>query len=179
MSTDFTENIERFDAALKRKDVFEPLQGIKSYNSELINSQVVRFFQRGGVAFSKAMIQNYVHAGALPPPKDGRIYLRYHLACLAVIDDLKKAFNLEEITQAIRDFPEEESLFRFYGELCLEAAQAWQTAMDELMNKIAAQIEAWVPEGVDPQAAFDQLALLTLMAQGSAIKQTVDRIEGS
>ena len=78
----------------------DPLRNIYSYNEEMTISQVVRFFERQGISYSKPMIQSYVRQGVLPPPRNKRSYTRAHLVLLVMIDRFKKAFTFEEMKRA-------------------------------------------------------------------------------
>lgn len=75
----------------------DPLKDIHNYSGGMTISQVVRFFERQGMPFTKTMIQNYVRIGLLPPPEEKRLYGRGHLTMLALIHSLKPVFSLEEI----------------------------------------------------------------------------------
>ena len=75
----------------------DPLRNILSYNGEMTISQVVRFFDRQGLAFTKTMIQSFVRIGVLPPPRNKRIYTRAHLVLLVLIEEMKGAFNFDEL----------------------------------------------------------------------------------
>ncbi|MCL2351109.1 MAG: DUF1836 domain-containing protein, partial [Firmicutes bacterium] len=81
----------------EKKPLPDPLRGIRDYNDELTISQVIRYFGRQGVFFTKPMIQNYVRAGLLPLPREKRYYTRVHMVLLALIESLKKGFSQEEI----------------------------------------------------------------------------------
>ncbi|MDR1558655.1 MAG: DUF1836 domain-containing protein [Clostridiales bacterium] len=65
------------------------LRDVMSYNDSMKISQVIKFFERQGVLFTKSMIQHYVKTGVLPPPEDKRRYTRSHLLMLAILDQLK------------------------------------------------------------------------------------------
>jgi len=75
----------------------DPLRNIRSYNDEMTISQVIRYFERQGVFFTKPMIQGYVRAGLLPPLKERHYYTRAHMVLLAMIESLKRGFSSEEI----------------------------------------------------------------------------------
>jgi DNA-binding transcriptional MerR regulator len=73
---------------------------LRGYNDEMTISQVVKFFERHGIFFTKTMIQNYVRVEVLPPPADKRYYTKKHLLFLYMIDGLKNVYSLEEIKKA-------------------------------------------------------------------------------
>jgi len=70
---------------------------IKNYSKTMTISQVVVFFDRIDIHFTKTMIQNYVRIGLLPPPSDKRHYGHGHLHLLWLIHFFKENFSLEEI----------------------------------------------------------------------------------
>ncbi len=83
--------------------VYNPLDGIESYNSLLTISQVVKYFKNHNIHFTKTMIQNYVRIELLPPPINNRFYIREHLQMLVIIDFLKGVASLDEIKSIFYD----------------------------------------------------------------------------
>jgi len=81
--------------------MIDPLSDINQYGKNLTIAQAVKFFEKKGLKISRAMIQNYIRDGLLPPPAGKRIYTRGHLAALVVIDRLKTVFEMNEIKAAI------------------------------------------------------------------------------
>ena len=73
------------------------LAGLGSYSDKISLSQVVLFFGRLGVTFTKTMIQNYVRVGLLPPLIEKRYYGKKHIVFLALISSLKDIYSLDEI----------------------------------------------------------------------------------
>ena len=76
--------------------MYDPLKDLHNYSSEMTISQVIKFFERKGIAFTKTMIQNYVRVGAIDPP-DGRVYSERHIKALVMIDLLKQVYSLDEV----------------------------------------------------------------------------------
>ena len=73
------------------------LAGLHRFASEMTISQMVVFFGRQDVRFTKTMIQNYVRIGLLPPPVSKRFYHFGHLALLTIIDACKDVLSLDEM----------------------------------------------------------------------------------
>ena len=78
------------------------LANIDNYNSEMSISQVMRFFERFNMVFTKTMIQNYVRVGVIPTPVRGRYYVKSHLILLAMVYELKEIYSLPEIGDFFR-----------------------------------------------------------------------------
>jgi DNA-binding transcriptional MerR regulator len=87
----------------------DPLIDIWQFSPTLTISQVLTFFERKGMALTRAMVQNYIRLGLLPPP-NGRIYTHKHLAALVLIDKLKSCFGMDEIRDTLRPLMDDEGL---------------------------------------------------------------------
>ena len=92
--------------------MIDPLKDLHNYSSEMTISQVIKFFQRKGIDFTKTMIQNYVRVGAIDPP-DGRVYRERHIKALAMIELLKPVYSLDEIKFVFKTMDVTESYDRF------------------------------------------------------------------
>ncbi len=79
-----------------------PLKNADSFSDVMSISQVVKFFERQGVFFTKTMIQNYVRTGVLAAPLGKRRYTKCHLALLVMIERLKDVFTLDELRAVLR-----------------------------------------------------------------------------
>ena len=79
-----------------QSDIVDPLNDLHNYSHEMTISQVIKFFQRKGIDFTKTMIQNYVRVGAIDPP-DGRVYRERHMKALVMVELLKPVYSLDEI----------------------------------------------------------------------------------
>lgn len=71
-------------------------KNLNNYADKFSLSQVINFFERHGIKFTKTMIQNYVRVGVLPPLA-GRYYGKNHLVFLAWTNTLKSSLGLREI----------------------------------------------------------------------------------
>ncbi|MHC1746921.1 MAG: DUF1836 domain-containing protein [Cellulosilyticaceae bacterium] len=71
-------------------------------NEEMTISQVIKFFGRYDMYFTKTMIQNYIRIGLLPGPVEKRYYTSDHLILLFLIYQLKESFALEEIKKVFK-----------------------------------------------------------------------------
>ncbi|MCL2463003.1 MAG: DUF1836 domain-containing protein [Defluviitaleaceae bacterium] len=123
----------------------DPLRNIRSYNDEMTISQVIRYFERQGIFFTKPMIQGYVRAGVIPQPKDKRYYTRPHMVLLALAENLKRGFSAEEIKRLFEtleaypgalDGASDEAL-AIYGEYAARTRDIF-AALNELSEEIAA-----------------------------------------
>lgn len=154
---------------------------IATLSDELTISQVVKFFERQGRSFTKTMIQNYIRVGVLPPPLEKRHYTKNHLVLLALIDELKAIYSLEEIKTVlapIRNNPDifdddmikTTDIYRNYLTMRREALLKWKESLPGLLDRINLTLgEDGVKEGEkDTVAAF--MATLTVMAETIAMR---------
>ncbi len=91
----------------------DPLRDLHYYSSTFTISQVVKYFEKQGLVFTKTMIQNYIRVGVLPAP-DGRSYTKRHLMGLTLIDSLKDIYSLDEIKNIFAALETEAALTDFY-----------------------------------------------------------------
>ncbi|MCL2699724.1 MAG: DUF1836 domain-containing protein [Defluviitaleaceae bacterium] len=119
----------------------DPLKDLHNYSSEMTVSQVIKFFKRKGMDFTKTMIQNYVRVGAIDPP-DGRVYRERHIKALAMIEFLKPVYSLDEIKCVFKAIDVIEDYDRFleaFGRSCVfwgERAEN-ETELDFLLEVTA------------------------------------------
>jgi len=142
---------------------------LKGYSEGMTISQMVVFFERHGISFTKTMIQNYVRVGVLPPPFEGRRYTKKHLLMLYMIDDFKNIFSLDEIKKTFAPvFASFESadLILFYNcyakfyENCMLEYSAWLESAKKEIAKIS-----------DDSETQNFLSNLSMMAASSAAKK--------
>ncbi|MCL2047803.1 MAG: DUF1836 domain-containing protein [Defluviitaleaceae bacterium] len=88
----------------------DPLSDIRHYSPSMTISQVLKFCEKKEMGITRAMVQNYIRAGLLPPPKDKRFYTHKHLAVLAITDRLKTVFDIPLIQKALSPYMDEEGL---------------------------------------------------------------------
>ncbi|MCL2198756.1 MAG: DUF1836 domain-containing protein [Defluviitaleaceae bacterium] len=88
----------------------DPLSDIRQYSPTMTISQVLKFCEKKEMSITRAMIQNYIRAGVLPPPTDKRFYTHKHLAALAMIDRLKTVFEIPTIKEALAPYMDAEGL---------------------------------------------------------------------
>jgi len=92
--------------------VDDPLRDLHNYKKEMTISQVIKFFQRKGIDFTKTMIQNYVRVGVIDPPY-GRFYIDRHMKALAMLEFLKPVYSLDEIKYIFMILGVDEAYDRF------------------------------------------------------------------
>jgi len=176
-----TSKVVELGLGLKADD---PLENIGSYNDEMTISQVVRFFERKGISFTKTMIQNYVRIHLIPPPKDKRFYTKDHLIMLTIIDMLKSIYSLDEIKVIFRpimndintfsdDVLEMSNIYQTYLTLYREALFNWAESLPSLVNRAETIAEQAKVTGEEKTKVTNFISILTLMAQGIATKQMV------
>jgi len=175
------------DGHMLRREV---LENIGRYDGEMTISQVVRFFERQGLAFTKTMIQNYVRVGVMPPPVDKRYYVKEHLILLSLIHQLKEVYSLEDIRRLFGPIAKDISTFDddildmaavygIYTELYEKAVTDSEAALPVLMNDIRVRADKrFVQSGNDREAVCRFVTILTLMAQSIAARQLVFRLLG-
>jgi len=110
----------------------DPLADIRHYSPTLKISQVLKFCEKKDMNITRAMIQNYIRDGLLPPPVQKRLYTHKHLAALAMIDRLKTVFEIATIQEALTPYMDEEGLpLEVYTELIQQTeslTHKWLTA---------------------------------------------------
>ena len=87
----------------------DPLHDIQQYSATLTIAQVLKFCDKKALGITRAMIQNYIRDGLLPPPA-GRIYTHKHLAALVMIQHLKQVFDMPSIKVALAPLMDAEGL---------------------------------------------------------------------
>ena len=88
----------------------DPLEDIRHYSPTFTISQVVKFCEKKSLPISRAMIQNYIRDGLLPPPVNSRLYTQKHLAALVVICRLKNLYDMPAIKTAMAPHMDDEGL---------------------------------------------------------------------
>jgi len=87
-----------------------PLNDIRHYSPTMTISQVLKFCEKKGIGITRAMVQNYIRAGLLPPPADKRFYTHKHLAAMVIIERLKTVFDIPAIQEALLPLMDENGL---------------------------------------------------------------------
>jgi len=87
----------------------DPLCDIHHYSPTFTINQVLKFIEKKGLHVSRAMIQNYIRAGLLPPPTN-RMYKHEHLAALIVILRLKGLFDIQTIKEKLTPYMNKDGL---------------------------------------------------------------------
>lgn len=160
---------------------------LQTFNDEMTISQVVRFFEKQKKQFTKTMIQNYVRIGVLPPPMDKRYYTKKHLILLALIDQLKEVYSLDEIklvfspilkdtTTFEDDVIDISKIYQNYIALHKQALTEWQIYLPSTLESVNKQVEINNTKETDKDIASAFLLVLTLMAQSIATKQLIKLI---
>lgn len=137
----------------------DPLSDIKHYSPTMTISQVMKFCEKKEMGITRAMIQNYIRDGVIPPPVNKRLYTQKHLAALAMIDRLKTVFEIPTIKEALAPYMDAEGL-------PLEA-------YEELIKKVDYLTQKWLFLNADTlKNEKDGGALLT-MACAAELKAAV------
>ena len=105
-----TGQARHLDRLKKGIPMYDPLEDIHQYGKKLTISQVVKFFEKKELPITRAMIQNYIRLGLLPPPTDKRFYTHKHLAALVLINYLKAVFEMADIKAALSPMMDAEGL---------------------------------------------------------------------
>lgn len=158
------------------------LTNIESYNDEMTISQVVRFFDRHGLNFTKTMIQNYVRVGLIPPPVEKRYYTKKHLILLSIIDSLKDIYSLEEIGKLFKpifndldtfddDVMDIGIIYNEFYKFFQKSINDWAQNLPELLKDVSKTANESVSSLEDVDKASFFLSLMALMTQSIATKQ--------
>jgi DNA-binding transcriptional MerR regulator len=136
----------------------DPLADIHQYSTTLTITQVVKFCDKKELGLTRAMIQNYIRHGLLPPPVDKRRYTHKHLAVLALIGCLKPVFDMDTIKAAIGPLIKGEGL----------EPEAYRSVIKK-WAEITAHWEAYMP-GVVKGGAPRDISRLGLMLHAADVK---------
>ena len=181
-----SDNQEIFEISRKiRGD--NALSGISGFSEEMTISQVVRFFARRDIEFTKTMIQNYVRIGLLPPPVDKRYYTVQHLILLNLIHSLKSVYPLEDIKVLFRpilkdlstfddDVMDISAIYEIYVKLYREALEDWETGLPRLIFQLQNMVDGSSVVQADKPVVFRFITILTLMAQSIASKRLANEL---
>ena len=160
------------------------LANIDSYNDEMTISQVVRFFERQGLNFTKTMIQNYVRVGIIPPPAEKRYYVKKHLILLTIIDNLKDIYSLDEIGTLFKPIMKDANsldddimdIVKVYAEFQAIYNDNMKNMLDkipEVMKNSGQKAEKVVEEEQNKPEAEYFFSLLSLMTHSVVSKRIV------
>ena len=172
---DFSEKILAKCFEVPHRDL---LRDVMSYNDSMTISQVIKFFERQGVLFTKPMIQHYVRIGVIPPPEDKRRYSRMHLLMLAILEQLKGVCALEDIAVAFSGLTSSDETISQFQSLAVLAVEAWRGTLGRLVNKAAEAANGVGLDEPEAQRLFESFVMLGIMAQGAVAKQTALHIGG-
>ena len=147
------------------------LSNLASYSDKMSISQVIIFFKRAGVTFTRTKIQNYLRVGVLPPLFEKRHYTKTHIIFLALIYTLKETYSLDEIKSifAIMGEPNEavvQELYKIYTALNQDALKHFLTTTDFIEKNTGSAL------GNSP-ALQNFISALLLSTIGLAAKATV------
>ena len=114
-----------------------PLQGIEHISNNLTITNVLKFCERQEIGITRAMIQNYIRDGLLPPPVGKRFYTHKHLAALVLIDRLKTVFDIPTVKAALQPYMDDEgiplsSYTAILGKLAM-VTSSWQESVAPLV----------------------------------------------
>ena len=87
-----------------------PLADIHQYSNAMTISQAVKFCEKKGLNLTRAMIQNYIRHGLVPPPVSKRFYTHKHLAALVLINYMKTVFDMDTIKENFCPLMDDEGL---------------------------------------------------------------------
>ena len=153
------------------------LRDVTSYNDSMTISQVVKFFERQGAALTKPMIQHYIRVGLLPPPVDKRRYTRFHLLLLAVIEEFKSIYALEDLAAAFSGLNPSDHLIGMFRSMTDYAVSAWRETLNGIADRASEMAGYTVTDGEAARQA-KALLLLGVMAQSAAAKEAVSILIG-
>lgn len=162
----------------------DALENMQHYNDEMTISQVVRFFERRGIDFTKTMIQNYVRVNVMPPPVDKRHYIKDHLILLTLINNLKNIYSLDDIkklfTPILKDIStfdddmiDMNTIYDIYLKSYEASIEDWKSELPALVGKISGLVDESVIHEHEKDTVRFFMTILTLMAQSIATKQYV------
>jgi DNA-binding transcriptional MerR regulator len=136
-----------------------PLSDIRHYSPTMTISQVLKFCEKKGIGITRAMVQNYIRAGLLPPPVNVRFYTHKHLAAMVMIERLKTVFDIPAIREALSPFMDEDGL-------SIETYEQLFSKTENLMRK-------WIESCAEILSDEKDGGTLLKMACAAAIKEEI------
>ncbi len=138
----------------------DPLINISSYREQLSIANVVTFFERQNIFFTKTMIQNYVRVGVLPPLVNKRYYVRNHLYMLVLIELLKDTYPLDVIKRLFEPYYDNlEPVYKDFIKMYQSVMNQWKDNLNEIQHNLKD----------DGENAFTLLKLLMVTASSSKL----------
>ncbi|MCL2874200.1 MAG: DUF1836 domain-containing protein [Defluviitaleaceae bacterium] len=149
----------------------DPVKAFSSYKSEMTLSQVVAFFEKQNIIFTKTMVQHYMKSGILPPLVNKRYYSKPHICALTVIHILKDIYSLEDIKAVFKLFYDEdfEAAYGAFIKMYEEAVVVWKNDLPSIMGDL--ESEHFGEKGINGDDAQNFLTASLLMAQSAAAKE--------
>jgi len=118
----------------------DPLTDIHHYSPNLNIASVIKFCEKKSLPVSRAMVQNYIRDGLLPPPVNKRYYTHKHLAALVMICRLKTVYDMPAIKAALVPHMDEEGLeLETYKWLMSKQKETLDLWLANVAPKIAAE----------------------------------------
>ena len=154
---------------LRQKDL---LRDVMIYNDSMTISQVIKFFERQGLMFTKTMIQHYVRIGVIPPPEDKRRYTRLHLLMLSILEQMKGIYALDDIAAAFSGLTPAGPLIKLYQEFAASAVDLWRETLEALISKASDAANGMGLDERQTQHMLESFIMLGIMTQSAAAKQT-------
>lgn len=162
----------------------DALENMQNYNDEMTISQVVRFFEKQGIDFTKTMIQNYVRVNVIPPPIEKRFYIKDHLILLTLINNLKNIYSLDDIKKLFTpilkdistfddDMVDMNTIYDIYIKSYESSIEDWKSEIPAFINKISTLVDESVVKENEKDTVHFFMTILTLMVQSIATKQYV------
>lgn len=116
----------------------DPLFDLHHYSPTLTIIQVIKFSMKKDLGVTRAMVQNYIRDGLLPPP-NGRVYTHKHLAALVIIQKLKTVFDMPTIKAALTPHLDAEGLpldtYTHIMEVLASADKQWEKYITPAINR--------------------------------------------
>ncbi|MCL1924360.1 MAG: DUF1836 domain-containing protein [Defluviitaleaceae bacterium] len=99
---------------IEKEPIINIMDSFSKYHSKLYLSQVILFFERHNIKFTKTMIQNYVRIGLLNPLSEKRYYVKEHIIMLFFIASLKSILSLDELKILFENIDDLENLYMLF-----------------------------------------------------------------
>jgi len=178
-----SEKIIKLSSTITSTNIFK---NFDNYNDTMTISQVVRFFERHGLIFTKTMIQNYVRVSLLPPPVDRRYYTKNHLILLTIIYNLKEVYSLDEIKKIFKPIMDDSNTFDgaidigiIYSEyisLYNKFIKEFSLSIPILLDMASETTDTFSIDDKDKDKVSFFLTMLTIMTQSIATKELVNLV---
>ncbi|MFV0503214.1 MAG: DUF1836 domain-containing protein [Lachnospirales bacterium] len=107
---------------------------IDSYRDTLLVSNVIDFFNKNNIKFTRDTISNYLKLNILPPLDNKKYYNKHHLFFLFFISKYKEIYRLEEIGKILKKIDADIGIEEYYNQY-ISTYTFYSDRIEEIIKK--------------------------------------------